>query len=109
VSVHRDRHAGSSERALYPSLASWRLILDALAEAFPEARFVLLGKLERDSRTSSTLDAASSLQPAASSRGRCRTNRLGATTSTHSWPPTTGDAAAIWSIDGVHREYLPAA
>ncbi len=27
--------AGSSERSLYPSLASWRLILDALAEALP--------------------------------------------------------------------------
>ena len=36
--------AGSSERSLYPSLASWRLILDALAEAYPAARFVLVGK-----------------------------------------------------------------
>ena len=36
--------AGSSERSLYPSLASWRLILDALAEAYPDARFVFVGK-----------------------------------------------------------------
>ena len=32
--------AGSSERSLYPSLASWRLILDAL----PDARIALVGK-----------------------------------------------------------------
>jgi hypothetical protein len=36
--------AGSSERSLYPSLGSWRLILDALAEAHPDARFALVGK-----------------------------------------------------------------
>jgi hypothetical protein len=36
--------AGSSERSLYPSLASWGLILDALAGAYPDARFVLVGK-----------------------------------------------------------------
>ena len=32
--------AGSSERSLYPSLASWRVILDAL----PDARIALVGK-----------------------------------------------------------------
>jgi hypothetical protein len=36
--------AGSSERSLYPSLTSWRLILDALAEAYPDVRFALVGK-----------------------------------------------------------------
>ncbi len=36
--------AGASERSLYPSLASWRLILDALAEAYPNVRFALVGR-----------------------------------------------------------------
>jgi hypothetical protein len=50
--------AGSSERALYPSVASWSAILDALAEAHPDARFALVGKLARDERTASSLSAA---------------------------------------------------
>jgi hypothetical protein len=50
--------AGSSERSLYPSVASWTLILDALADAYPSARFALVGKLARDERTASTFDAA---------------------------------------------------
>jgi hypothetical protein len=47
--------AGSSDRALYPSIGSWRLILDALSEALPGVRFALLGKLGRDRRTSTAL------------------------------------------------------
>ena len=46
--------AGSSEPSRYPSAASWRLILDALREAFPEAVFCFVGKLERDARTSTS-------------------------------------------------------
>jgi hypothetical protein len=49
--------AGSSERSLYPSCASWLAILDALADAHPGARFVLVGKLARDARTSSSFGA----------------------------------------------------
>jgi hypothetical protein len=45
---------GSSERALYPSVASWRLIMDALADA----RFALVGRLGRDQRTSTSFTAA---------------------------------------------------
>jgi hypothetical protein len=48
--------AGSSEPALYPSLDSWRLILDALYEAHPDIRFALIGRTGRDQRTSSALD-----------------------------------------------------
>jgi len=47
--------AGSSDRSLYPSLSAWRLVLDALVEAFPEVRFALVGKLRRDRRTNTTL------------------------------------------------------
>jgi hypothetical protein len=47
--------AGSGPRSLYPSLESWRLILDALAERLPGVRFALIGKLRRDERTASTL------------------------------------------------------
>jgi hypothetical protein len=43
--------AGSSEPALYPSAASWRVILDALGDV----RFALIGKLGRDRRTSTSL------------------------------------------------------
>jgi hypothetical protein len=49
--------AGSGPRSLYPSVDSWRLILDALAERLPGVRFVLIGKLRRDHRTASTLAA----------------------------------------------------
>jgi hypothetical protein len=49
--------AGSSERALYPSVASWLLLLDALADAFPGLRIALVGKRAADGRTATTLDA----------------------------------------------------
>ena len=45
--------AGSSERALYPSLGAWERILDAL----PDARVVLIGRLGRDERTSTAFGA----------------------------------------------------
>jgi hypothetical protein len=47
--------AGSSERALYPSVASWLAILDALRAALPAVRFALIGKLERDRHSSTSL------------------------------------------------------
>ena len=47
--------AGSGDRSLYPSVRSWGLILDALVDRLPGARFVLIGKLRRDARTASTL------------------------------------------------------
>lgn len=47
--------AGSGDRSLYPSVRSWGLILDGLAERIPGVGFVLLGKLRRDGRTTSTL------------------------------------------------------
>src|SRR5581483_6395848 len=47
--------AGSGERSMYPSVGSWRLILEALAERLPGVRFALIGKLRRDERTASTL------------------------------------------------------
>lgn len=50
--------AGSSDASLYPSPSSWRLILDALTDAFPGVRIVLLGKLTQDDRTATSLDAA---------------------------------------------------
>lgn len=47
--------AGSSAaRALYPSIASWRLILRELAAAHPDALVCLIGKLRRDERTSTS-------------------------------------------------------
>lgn len=49
--------AGSGPRSLYPSVRSWRLILDALAARLPGVRFALIGKLRRDGRTTSTLAA----------------------------------------------------
>jgi hypothetical protein len=49
--------AGSSERALYPSLGSRQLFLDALADAFPGVRVALVGRLARDERTSTSLGA----------------------------------------------------
>jgi hypothetical protein len=50
--------AGSSEPELYPSVASWLAILDALAEALPGLRVVLIGRLARDERSASALDPA---------------------------------------------------
>jgi hypothetical protein len=47
--------AGSGERWLYPSTASWELILRALLDRYPEAVVCLIGKLHQDERTSSTL------------------------------------------------------
>jgi hypothetical protein len=49
--------AGSSDRELYPSLRSWQLILDALADAFPGVRVALVGKLARDERSSTSFGA----------------------------------------------------
>jgi hypothetical protein len=43
--------AGSGDRALYPSVPSWRLILDALTDAFPGVQIALVGKRTRDGRT----------------------------------------------------------
>jgi hypothetical protein len=45
-------------RSNYPSPASWRLVLDALAERLPGVRFALIGRLGRDRRTSTALSAA---------------------------------------------------
>lgn len=47
--------AGAGDRSLYPSVRSWGLILDALLDRLPGARFALVGKLRRDGRTTSTL------------------------------------------------------
>jgi hypothetical protein len=49
--------AGSSERALYPSVVSWLTILDALSGALPGVRFALVGRLTRDRSTATSLDA----------------------------------------------------
>lgn len=49
---------GSGPRWRYPSLASWRRVLRALADRFPTARFCLVGKLADDGRTSTTLTRA---------------------------------------------------
>ena len=44
--------AGSSaHRHLYPSIASWELILAALADRYPDAAVCLIGKLRGDGRT----------------------------------------------------------
>jgi len=50
--------AGSSEPARYPSTASWELIVRALAAEFPDAVFCMVGKLERDGRTSTSVTKA---------------------------------------------------
>lgn len=47
--------AGSSGRSHYPSLASWESILDALKADQPGSRVVLVGRLQRDERTSTAL------------------------------------------------------
>jgi hypothetical protein len=46
--------AGSSDPALYPSVASWLLVLDALTDAVPGLQLVLLGRLVRDERSSTS-------------------------------------------------------
>jgi hypothetical protein len=48
--------AGSGERSLYPSAGSWLVIFDALAEAFPGIEIALIGKLRRDTRTTTSLE-----------------------------------------------------
>jgi hypothetical protein len=48
--------AGSSEPSLYPSIAAWRTILDALHEAHPDVRPALIGRTTADERTRSALD-----------------------------------------------------
>lgn len=51
--------AGSSaDRHLYPSTASWKLILNALSERYPEAAILLIGKTTNDGRTSSRVARA---------------------------------------------------
>ena len=47
--------AGSGQRSQYPSARSWLLILDALADAFPEIQIALIGKHTRDTRTTTSL------------------------------------------------------
>lgn len=47
--------AGSGERSLYPSIRSWLVILDALADAFPDTQIALIGKRRRDTRTTTSL------------------------------------------------------
>lgn len=49
--------AGSSERSLYPSTASWETILEALGERFPDARLRMIGKLGADGRTATNMTA----------------------------------------------------
>lgn len=49
--------AGSGDASLYPSPRSWRLILDALTDAFPGVQIVLVGKHMQDDRTATALDA----------------------------------------------------
>lgn len=49
--------AGSSERSSYPSLTSLESILDALQDALPGVRVLLIGRLQRDEQTSTALDA----------------------------------------------------
>ena len=46
--------AGSGERSLYPSADSWLVILDALTDAFPGIEIALIGKLRRDTRTTTS-------------------------------------------------------
>jgi hypothetical protein len=51
--------AGSSDaRHLYPSLASWRRILSALAAQHPGRQLLLVGKLDADGRTTSRISRA---------------------------------------------------
>ncbi len=47
--------AGSGERLLYPSAASWLVILDALADAFPGVEIALIGKRRHDTRTTTSI------------------------------------------------------
>ena len=47
--------AGSGDRSLYPSIRSWMVILDSLADAFPGTQIALIGKQRRDTRTTTSL------------------------------------------------------
>lgn len=49
---------GSGDRALYPSVQSWLVVLDALAAAFPDTSIALTGKLAADRQTASSLTRA---------------------------------------------------
>ena len=49
--------AGSGDRSLYPSVASWLDVVDALRAADPEVEVVAVGRLATDERTSSTFTA----------------------------------------------------
>lgn len=50
--------AGSSPRELYPSVASWELVLRALVAQHPDAVVCLVGKLGQDERTSTSFRPA---------------------------------------------------
>lgn len=50
--------AGSGDRTLYPSVRSWRMILDALADAFDPLQVALIGKRNLDRRTTTSLAAS---------------------------------------------------
>ena len=50
--------AGSGPRGNYPSARSWRLMLAALSQRWPQALFCLIGKLRQDGRTSTSLSRA---------------------------------------------------
>lgn len=50
--------AGSGPRSGYPSVRCWRLILGALASRWPTALFCLVGKHQRDGRTTTSFSAA---------------------------------------------------
>jgi hypothetical protein len=47
--------AGNGSRSRYPSVASWRLLLSAIAASHPEATVILMGRTARDERTSTTM------------------------------------------------------
>lgn len=59
---------GSAPREMYPSVRSWRLVVEALLDRHPDAELVLVGKLRADDRTATTftraeLDAIASAAP----------------------------------------------
>ncbi|MFC5288407.1 hypothetical protein ACFPM7_15200 [Actinokineospora guangxiensis] len=49
---------GSAQRSLYPSVRSWRMVMDGLREHIPGVRLLLVGKLVGDGRTATTYSAA---------------------------------------------------
>ncbi|GAA2999954.1 hypothetical protein [Actinokineospora diospyrosa] len=48
---------GSADRSLYPSVRSWEAIASALVDRFPDADFLMVGKLAADGRTATTYSA----------------------------------------------------